>query len=167
MRPGTCLGRFRVGEGTVGACRGRVLRARAAGFAAAGGAYAEEVEVDVGGGEDGAEEGDPLRLREPREEDAHGQDRLVEHEEVDAALDDDNLADRVGREDEGEWALAPDGGARDDQPARRVPERRAERAREQREEQLHVGGDARRRPGAVRYELPIQYSDMATCAPGG
>ena len=52
---------------------------------------AEEVEVDVGDGEDRLQQGDALRLREPREQDADGDEALVEREEVEAALDDDDL----------------------------------------------------------------------------
>ena len=51
---------------------------------------AEEVEVGIGHGEDRLQERHALRLRKPREQDADGDQALVESEEVEATLNHDN-----------------------------------------------------------------------------
>ena len=68
-------------------------------------AHPEEVEIDVRHGEDRPQERDALRLWKPREQDAEYEEAVKDLQEVDAALDEDDLGQGVGRQDEGEWLL--------------------------------------------------------------
>lgn len=60
---------------------------------------AEQVEIGVGDGEDRLQQPDALRLREPREEDADGDQALVESEEVETTLNNNDCARNKEKEE--------------------------------------------------------------------